>query len=76
LDLQTLYAPVQGKARSKGGSGWVGEWGREGIGDFWDSIGNVNEEIYLNIYIYIYTYIYIYINKKIQSNLFHIVIYA
>jgi hypothetical protein len=25
-------------------SGWVGEWGGEGIGDFWDSIGNVNEE--------------------------------
>jgi hypothetical protein len=25
------------------GSGWVGEWG-EGMGDFWDSIGNVNEE--------------------------------
>jgi hypothetical protein len=22
---------------------WVGEWGR-GIGDFWDSIGNVIEE--------------------------------
>jgi hypothetical protein len=20
------------------------EWGREGMGDFWDSIGNVNEE--------------------------------
>jgi hypothetical protein len=27
----------------KSGSGWVGEWG-EGMGDFWDSIGNVNEE--------------------------------
>jgi hypothetical protein len=25
------------------GSGWVGEWG-EHMGDFWDSIGNVNEE--------------------------------
>jgi hypothetical protein len=23
-------------------SGWVGEWGS--MGDFWDSIGNVNEE--------------------------------
>jgi hypothetical protein len=22
---------------------WVGEWG-VGMGDFWDSIGNVNEE--------------------------------
>jgi hypothetical protein len=24
--------------------GWVGKWG--GMGDFWDSIGNVIEEIY------------------------------
>jgi hypothetical protein len=23
---------------------WEWGWGREGIGDFWDSIGNVNEE--------------------------------
>jgi hypothetical protein len=23
---------------------WVGEWGEEGMGDFWDSIGNVNKE--------------------------------
>jgi hypothetical protein len=29
------------KARS--GSGWVGEWVGERVGDFWDSIGNVNE---------------------------------
>jgi hypothetical protein len=28
----------------KSGSGWVGEWGK-GMGDFWDNIGNVNEEI-------------------------------
>jgi hypothetical protein len=27
----------------RGGSGWVGEWVWEGVGDFWDSIGNVNE---------------------------------
>jgi hypothetical protein len=27
----------------RSGSGWVGEWG-EGMGDFWDSFGNVNEE--------------------------------
>jgi hypothetical protein len=27
----------------KSGSGWVGEWG-ERKGDFWDSIGNANEE--------------------------------
>jgi len=24
-------------------SGWVGEWVRGRVGDFWDSIGNVNE---------------------------------
>jgi hypothetical protein len=24
-------------------SGWVGEWVGKGVGDFWDSIGNVNE---------------------------------
>ena len=27
----------------RSGSGWVGEWVRELLGDFWDSIGNVNE---------------------------------
>jgi hypothetical protein len=27
----------------RSGSGWVGEWVGEGVGDFWDSIGNVNE---------------------------------
>jgi hypothetical protein len=36
LDTQTLYAPVQGNARAKKGE-WVG------MGDFWYSIGNVNE---------------------------------
>jgi hypothetical protein len=25
-------------------NGWVGEWGEEGVGDFWDSIGNVIEK--------------------------------
>jgi hypothetical protein len=45
LDLQTLYAPVQGNARAKkkNENGWVGKWG-EDMGDFWDSIGNVIEE--------------------------------
>jgi hypothetical protein len=33
-----LYASVQGIARSKK---W--EWVGKGVGDFWDSIGNVNE---------------------------------
>jgi hypothetical protein len=45
LVLQTLYAPVQGNARTKKWE-WVGRgagvrWGGvgvEGIGDFWDSI--------------------------------------
>jgi hypothetical protein len=41
--VQTLYASVQGNARAKSGSGWVGEWMGEHVGDFWDSIGNVNE---------------------------------
>jgi hypothetical protein len=45
LVLQTLYAPVQGKARAKKW-GWVGRGAGqgEGIGNFWDSIWNVNEE--------------------------------
>ena len=34
LDMQTVYGPVQGNARVK-------KW--EWVGDFWDSIGNVNE---------------------------------
>jgi hypothetical protein len=39
-----LYMPqYRGTPEPKRGSGWVGEWG-EGMGDFWDSIGNVNEE--------------------------------
>jgi hypothetical protein len=43
LDLQTLYAPVQGNTRAKKGE-WVGRGVGMGMGDFWDSIGNVNEE--------------------------------
>jgi hypothetical protein len=38
--VQTLYAPVQGNARAKRWE-WVG--GGVGVGDFWVSIGNVNE---------------------------------
>jgi hypothetical protein len=41
--VQTLYASVQGNARTKSGSGRVVEWVGEGVGDFWDSIGNVTE---------------------------------
>jgi hypothetical protein len=36
--VQTLYASVQGNTRAKK---W--EWVGERVGDFWDSIGNVNE---------------------------------
>jgi hypothetical protein len=44
LDLQTLYAPVQGNARAKKWE-WVDRGvGGEGMGDFWVSIGNVNEK--------------------------------
>jgi hypothetical protein len=42
-----LYMPqYRGKAGPRSGSGWVGEFGvgRVDIGDFWDSIGKVNEE--------------------------------
>jgi hypothetical protein len=42
--MQTLYAPLQGNTRVKK---WelVGRGvGGEGMGDFLDSIGNVNEE--------------------------------
>jgi hypothetical protein len=44
LDLQTLYAPVQGNARAKKGQ-WVGRGlGGVGMGDLWDSIENINKE--------------------------------
>jgi hypothetical protein len=33
----------RGMPGSRSGSGWVWEWGWVGMGDFWDSIGNVNE---------------------------------
>ena len=38
-----LYMPqYRGTPGPKNGNGWVGEWG--GVGDFWDSIGNIIEE--------------------------------
>jgi hypothetical protein len=44
LVLQTLYALVQGNAWAKKWE-WGGRGvGGEGLGDFWGSIGNVNEE--------------------------------
>jgi hypothetical protein len=40
-----LYMPqYRGTPGPKNGKGWVGEWGGECVGDFWDSIGNVIEE--------------------------------
>jgi hypothetical protein len=39
-----LYMPqYRGTPGPKRWSGWVGEWGWVGMGDFWYSIGNVNE---------------------------------
>jgi hypothetical protein len=34
----------RGMPGPRSGSGWVGEWVGEGMGDFWDSTENVNEE--------------------------------
>ena len=34
----------RGKPEPRSGSGWVGELVGEGMGDFWGSSGNVNEE--------------------------------
>jgi hypothetical protein len=42
-----IYMPqYRGTPGPRSGSGWVGDCGGqgEGMGDFWDSIGNVNEE--------------------------------
>ena len=33
----------RGMPGPRSGSGWVGEWGGEHVGDFWDSIGNIIE---------------------------------
>jgi hypothetical protein len=33
----------RGTPGPRSGSGWVGDWVEEHVGDFWDSIGNVNE---------------------------------
>jgi hypothetical protein len=39
----------RGMPGPRGGSRWMGEWVWEGVGDFCDSIGNVNEKIPNNI---------------------------
>jgi hypothetical protein len=42
--LLQLYMPqYRGTPGPRSGSGWVEEWVGERVGDFWDSIGNVNE---------------------------------
>jgi hypothetical protein len=42
--LCKLYMPqYMGTTGPRSGSGWVGELVGEHVGDFWDSIGNVNE---------------------------------
>jgi hypothetical protein len=39
-----LYMPqFRGMPGPRSGTGWVGEWVGEDMGDFWDSTGNVNE---------------------------------
>ena len=39
-----LYMPqYRGTPGPKRESGWIGEWGWVAMGDFWYSIGNVNE---------------------------------
>jgi hypothetical protein len=39
-----LYMPqYKGTPGARSGSGRVGEWVGERVGDFWDSIGNVNK---------------------------------
>jgi hypothetical protein len=43
IGLANFYAPVQGNARAKKWE-WVGRRVGRGMGDFWDSIGNVIEE--------------------------------
>jgi hypothetical protein len=35
----------RGMTGPRRGNGWVGQWVGKHVGDFWDSIGNVNEII-------------------------------
>jgi hypothetical protein len=84
--LRRSYAPVHGNARARKQE-WVG-WGTgqgEGIGDFWDSILNVNEENNLIIIqlkinkiinfklmlgMYVYTYLGILYSNRFTLDLF------
>jgi hypothetical protein len=42
-ELQHFSGRIRGTPGPRSGSGRVGEWVEEHVGDFWDSIGNVNE---------------------------------
>jgi hypothetical protein len=42
LGLANFICLNTGEHQGQSGSGLVGELGVEGMGDFWDSIGNVN----------------------------------
>jgi hypothetical protein len=45
IPLNFFICPSTGERQGqKNGNGWVGKWGGEDMGDFWDSIGNVIEE--------------------------------
>jgi hypothetical protein len=45
IGLANCICPSTGERQGqKNGNGWVGKWGGEGMGDFWDSIGNVIKE--------------------------------
>jgi hypothetical protein len=45
IGLANFICPSTGERQGqKNGSGWVEDWGGEGMRDFWDNIGNVNEE--------------------------------
>jgi hypothetical protein len=44
IGLANFICPSTGEYQGqKRGSGWAGEWGWVDMGDFWYSIGNVNE---------------------------------
>jgi hypothetical protein len=43
LSYRPYMPQYRGTSEPRGGSGWVGKETWEGVGDFWDNIGNVNE---------------------------------
>ena len=45
LGIVNIICPSTGELQAQvRGNGWVGEMEWKGMGDFWDSIGNINEE--------------------------------